>query len=224
MKNKTASTSWRIPPKPVPDSEIARQYSSDVVVAGLGHAGTAAVRAAAETGASVIAIEKMKKEKYTVFGCQVANINSDFLASRGVPRVDPLELFNEWMLRSGNRANPKLIMRFCQKSGETFNWYTEPFTQEQLDTIQVAYWPSGSKFSNEVYEQKFWPGTAHLDFASTFTLKEATLANLELAKQHGAELHFGMDAQQLVLNGERVAGVIAGTKRGNTSGTTPTRV
>jgi hypothetical protein len=214
MKDNTARTSWRTPPATIPESEIAREYSADVIVAGLGHAGITAVRAAAEAGASVIGFEKMKKEKYTVFGCQVANINSDFLASRGVPRVDPLELFNEWMRRSGNRANPKLIMQFCQKSGEAFNWYMEPFTPEQIDTMQIAFWPSGKKFSNEVYEQKFWPGTAHLDFSSTFTLKEATLANLEVAKKHGAELHYGMDAQQLVLKRERVVGVIVKDDKG----------
>jgi hypothetical protein len=209
MKNNTTTPSWRTPPPPIPETEIKREYSADVIVVGMGHAGITATRAAAEAGASVIAFEKLKEKKYTVWGCQVANINSDFLASRGVPKVDPLELFNEWMRRTGNRANPKLIMQFCQKSGEAFNWYMEPFSQEQIDTMEIAFWPSGTKFSNEVYEQKFWPGTAHLDFSSVFTLKEATLLNLELAKKHGAELHFGMDAQQLVLKGERVVGVIA---------------
>ena len=55
--------SWRTPPAPIPDSEIAREYSADVIVVGLGHAGTPAVRAAAEAGASVIAIEKMEEGK-----------------------------------------------------------------------------------------------------------------------------------------------------------------
>lgn len=206
--------SWRTQPPPIPESEIACEYSADVIVAGMGHAGTAATRAAAEAGASVIAFEKMRKEKYNTYGCQVANINSKFMASRGVPRVDPIELFNEWMLRSGNRANPKLIMQFCQKSGESFDWYMEPFTREQIDTMEIAFWPAGTKFSNDVYEQKFWTGTAHLDFSSTFTLREATLANLEIAQKHGAELHFGMDAQQLVMNGERVVGVIARDRNG----------
>ena len=60
MNSKDTSPSWRTPPPPIRDSEIAREYSADVIVAGLGHAGITAVRAAAEAGASVIGFEKMK--------------------------------------------------------------------------------------------------------------------------------------------------------------------
>jgi fumarate reductase flavoprotein subunit len=138
------------PPPPIPASEISREYLADVVVIGLGNSGTPALRAAAEAGVSVIGIEKMKKDMFWVFGRDVGHINSDFLASRGVPKVDPLELFNDWMLRSGNRANPQLVMQFCRKSGEAFNWLTEIFTEEQMDTVIVEYWPLGSKFSGEI--------------------------------------------------------------------------
>ena len=138
MEKNTSSQNWRTPPAKIKDSEIAREYAADVVVIGLGNAGAPAVRAAAEAGASVIGIEKMKEEKYWVFGRDVGHINSDFLASRGIPRVDPVEFFNEWMRRSGNRANPKLVMQFCRKSGEAFNWYTDMLTQQQLDSDMAA--------------------------------------------------------------------------------------
>jgi succinate dehydrogenase/fumarate reductase flavoprotein subunit len=246
MKNRTVSQSWRTPPAAISDSEIAREYSADVIVVGLGNSGTPAVRAAAEAGASVIAIEKMEKENFWVFGRDVGHINSDFLAGRGVPRVDPIEFFNEWMRRSGNRANPKLIMQFCQKSGEAFNWYAEPFTRQQLDSILVEYWPVGRRFSGEISGQKFWAGTAQFDdkgvfgpgtvsakqgqakkqgvallfgmdaqqLEGIFSLSHAVLANQERAREHGAVLHFGIDAWQLVLNGERVVGVIARDDKG----------
>jgi hypothetical protein len=214
MTDTSTSPGWRTPPEKVPESEITKECSADVIVVGLGNAGVPATRAAAEAGASVIGIEKMREAKYTVFGCDVGHVNSDFLASRGVPKVDPLVFYNEWMRRSGNRANPQLVMQFCQKSGEAFNWYTEPFTREQLDSIRVEYWPLGSKFTGEISGHKFWAGTAQFPFNSVFTLKEAMLANLELAEQRGAELHFGLDAQQLVLDGGRVVGVIAKNDKG----------
>lgn len=217
MEHNSNSTRWRTPPATIPYSDIAREYTADVVIIGLGNAGTPATRAAAEAGASVIAIETMTKEKYKTAGNDVGHLNSKFLASRGVPRVDPIEFFNEWMIRSGNRANPGLVMQFCQKSGEAFDWYTELFTREQMDTLRVEYWPLGKTFSNEVFLQKFWAGTAQfagMFFKGTFSLTDATRANQELAIQHGAELHFGMDAQQLVLNGERVVGVIARDDKG----------
>jgi hypothetical protein len=214
MKNTKVSADWRTVPAPVPDSEIAREYAADVIVVGLGHAGTPALRAAAEAGASVIGIEKMAKQRYRAWGRDVGHINSDFLASQGVPKVDPIEFFNEWMRRSGNRANPKLVMQFCQKSGEVFNWYTEPFTREQLDSIIVEYWPLGKHFTGEISGQKFWAGTAQFNDRGIFSLSKAVVANQELARQHGAELHFGMDAQQLVKDGDRVAGVVAKDNKG----------
>ena len=137
MNKSTDSKTWRTPPAPIPESDIAQEYMADVIVVGLGHAGTPAVRAAAEAGASVIGIEKMEEKKFKIWGQDLGHINSDYLASKGVPMVDPLELFNEWMRRSGNRANPKLVMQFCQKSGEAFNWYAESFTQEQLNALKI---------------------------------------------------------------------------------------
>ena len=210
--NETVSQSWRIAPAMIPDSDIAREYSADVIVTGLGNAGTSALRAAAEAGVSVIAIEKMEKNKFKVFGEDIGHINSNFLASKGVPKVDPIELFNEWMRRSGNRANPKLVMQFCQKSGEAFDWFTEPLTPEQLNPIRVEYWPLGKRFTGQISGQKFWAGTAQFAgrfFKGAIGLSVAIKANQERAKKCGAQLHFGMEAQQLVTNGGSVIGVVA---------------
>ena len=214
MKKTSISPGWRIAPAPVPDSAITREYSADVIVVGLGHAGTPAARAAAEAGASVIGIEKMERDHFGVFGRDWGHINSRFLAAKGVPRVDPLELFNEIMRRAGNRANPKLVMQFCRKSGEVFNWYTEPLTPEQMDLVIVEYWPSGKNFSGEISGQKFWPGTAQFDHASQASLLKVVLANQARAVQHGAQLHFGMEARQLVMTGDRVGGVVAQDPQG----------
>lgn len=154
MKNIPAFTSWRTAPAPVPGSEIAEKYSADVIVVGFGNSGMPAVRAAAEAGASVIGIEKMTEKKFNVLGVDVGYINSDFLAGKGVPRVDPLELFNEWMRRAGNHANTKLVMQFCQKCGDAFDWYTGPCPPEQLKTVGVEYWPLGKKISLERFRDK----------------------------------------------------------------------
>lgn len=245
MNNLNRPGDWRTPPEKINEDEIEKEFSADVIVIGLGNAGTPALRAAAEAGASVIGIEKMKEEKFWIFGRDVGHINSDFLASRGVPKVDPIVFFNEWMHRSGNRANPKLVMQFCKKSGETFNWFTETFTQEQMDSVIVEYWPVGSKFTGEISGQKFWAGTAQFDekglFApgtvqdqeekakkegfklrfgidarkteGVFSLSHAMVENQKIAKKHGAEIHFNMDALQVVLDNKEVVGVIA--KDGN---------
>jgi fumarate reductase flavoprotein subunit len=197
VENKSSFHSWRTPSPKIKDSEISYEHSADVVVIGLGNAGTPAVRAAAEAGASVIGIEKMTEERFWVYGRDIGHINSDFLASRGVPKVDPIELFNEWMRRSGNRANPKLVMQFCQKSGENISWYMEPFTQKQKGSMFIKYYPLGTRFPGEASGQKFWGGDANFDDKWKFGSPAQVEISQEEAKKRGIKLRFGMDASQL---------------------------
>jgi hypothetical protein len=132
-------------------------------------------------------------------------------------------------------------MQFCQLCGEAFDWYLEPATKEEIETIEVAFWPAGKKFTGEISGQKFWVGTSefpekmvfmdrmHLvkksgevkesdltpfgiekkKLAGLYTLTQLLWDNMEYAKKKGARLFFGMNAQQLVMDGDRVTGVIA---------------
>ena len=229
---------WRIPPEPIADSEIASRESADVVVVGLGYAGTAALRAVAEKGGSVIGLEAMTDRKYQTWGRDIGHINSKFLESRGVPKVDPIEYFNEWMRRAGNRANPGLIMKFVNNCGSAFDWYTDMV--EDKSYINTAFWPGGSRFDGEIAGYKFWPGTAEFEVGpSPFTRKTApdtaiigieecpesegknqrltqiTKCNQAKAREKGAKTYFGMNACQLVKEAGRVTGVIAQDTDGN---------
>lgn len=151
-------SNWRTPPEPVPESQIKFTHEADVVVVGLSHAGSAAVRAAAEAGARVIGIEERKEKTYSVWGADYGHINSKFLESRGVPKVDPIDYYNEMMRRSGGRANPGLVMRFCQNAGTAFDWYTDMV--EDFSSVSIAFWPGGKRFDGEMAGYHFWPGTA----------------------------------------------------------------
>lgn len=151
-------SNWRTPPAAIPESEIKFTHQADVVVVGLAHAGSAAVRAAAEAGAKVIGIEEKKEKTYSVWGADYGHINSKFLESRGVPKVDPIDYYNEMMRRSGGRANPGLVMRFCQNAGSAFDWYTDMV--EDFSKVSIAFWPGGKRFDGEMAGYHFWPGTA----------------------------------------------------------------
>lgn len=150
--------SWRTPPAPIPEEQISHVHEADIIVVGLAHAGSAAVRAAAEAGAKVIGIEEKKEKLFSVWGADYGHINSKFLESRGVPKADPIEYYNEMMRRSGGRANPGLVMRFCQNAGTAFDWYTDMV--EDFSSVSIAFWPGGKKFDGEMAGYKFWPGTA----------------------------------------------------------------
>ena len=200
MEDRADHTGWRNTPPPVPESEIQEERTADVVVVGLGHAGGPAARMAAEAGASVIGIEKMSRDVWWAWGQDVGHINSDFLAGRGVPKVDPIEIFNDWMRRSGNRANPKLVMQYCRQSGEAFDWYCEPFTEEQMAKMVVAFWPPPAKnFGGEISGQKFWVGTARFPDAGIFRDRygPGKTGKKEPPEESAAGKKFGVDAEKL---------------------------
>lgn len=86
---------WRQPPAPIDPAQITETLTADVVVVGCAHAGTAAARAAAEAGASVIAVDRQRQKLFHAVGNDLGHINSKFLAERGVPHVDEIEFLND---------------------------------------------------------------------------------------------------------------------------------
>lgn len=216
------STNWRTKPEAIPEEQIASTHMADVVVVGLGYAGTAALRAAAEAGAEVIGLEMMERERFSTLGRDVGHINSSFLASRGVPKVDPIELFNEMMHRAGNRANPALLMKYCQNSGAAFDWFTDMYGVEGLGAVHVAFWPEGGKkfkaSDHCLNGYHFWHGTAEfpepMGWPGDPTLTEVVEANQKQAEQLGAQLYFGTQAVQPVVREGRMRGVVARDRAG----------
>ncbi len=218
---------WRAKPEPIEDRLIVSAEQAEVVIVGLGYSGSAAFRSAAEAGAKVIGIEAQQEHTFNLFGRDVGHINSKFLASRGVPPVEPVELFREWMKRAGNRANPTLVMQFCTKSGEAFDWYTEPYGVEGLKDVHVAFWPKGGEKyqaslltgENNICGYRFWPGTAQfpdpVGWKGEPTLPQCAYANISRARDLGAKSFFGLKAVQLLKEAGRVTGVIAVDRGGS---------
>ena len=215
--SKETKTCWRDVPVCPSAEEIKAEYEADVVVAGLGYSGIAVARAAAEAGLKVVAIEKMPRDRYASLGAQVGHINSRFLLDRGIAPVDPLDLFNEMMLRGGNRANPRLVMRYCRNCGEAFDWFTQPFTEEQVAQLSILFDPPGKQFTGELGGQHFWVGTVMFPFmgmGGDFELTQACLANIDAAQAAGAEIRFGTEAVQLEKTDGRVTALFARGEEG----------
>lgn len=217
--------SWRTRPEPIPEGEIAQTLEADVVVVGLGYSGLAVTRAAAEAGAQVIAIEIMMEDKYNSFGRDIGHINSQFLKSRGIPEVDPIDLYNEMMRRAGNRANPSLIMQFTQNCGTCFDWFTDMYGVEGLKDVHVAFWPNvGTNYDKDISINGyyFWKGTAQFPdhgpngWPGGPTLPDLMVANFAKAREAGAQLFFRNEAVQPVIEGDAVVGVIAKDHATNT--------
>lgn len=207
---------WRIPPEPISEDCIQRTYEDDVVIVGAGHSGVAAARACAEAGLSVRIIETMVEKNYWAYGIDFGHINSEFLRSKGVPPVDEIEFFNDWQLRSGNRSNPRLVMQFVRNCGSCFDWFLEALSPEQRENVQIRYWPAPKKYASNICGIKTWIGTATFPEALWHDkgITEAVVANIQRAKEHGAQFHFSTVAEQLEKHDGRVTAVIAKERHG----------
>lgn len=207
---------WRIPPEPISEERIEQTYEADVVIVGAGHSGVAAARACVEAGLSVRVIETMVEKNYWAYGIDFGHINSDFLRSKGVPPVDEIEFFNDWQLRSGNRSNPRLVMQFVRNCGSCFDWFLEALSPEQRDNVQIRYWPAPKRYSNNICGIKTWIGTATFPEAlwNDKGITDAVVANIQRAKEHGAQFHFSTVAEQLEKQDGRVTAVIAKERHG----------
>lgn len=205
-------SSWRIMPNPVSESEIAEVYKCDVLIVGASHAGTMAMHAAVDAGAEVIAIDKKEENKFHVNGAEVGHINSDYLRARGVPVVDPIELFNEWLRRAGNRANQSLVMRFCQNCGSAFDYYISVFSDEEMQEVRVKYWPVPDYYTGSMNGYKTWSGTAlfpGIFLKGSTTLTECIRRHHKKAVEIGAQIHYATEAMYPIMNGTRVEGIVA---------------
>ncbi|RDB67969.1 FAD-binding protein [Eggerthella sinensis] len=186
-------STWRQAPDPITD--IAETYECDVLVIGLGHAGCAAFRAAAEAGAKVCALHEAKEDALTFRGGgQIGHINSAFLEGRGVPNVDVVEFMNDWQVRSNNRSNPGLVMNYAKNCGPCFDWLFPNLTDEQKESIEIRSFIEGAPFKKELSGVKTWVGTAMMgDY-----INDALMNCIEAGIDAGGKVYYGTKACQLV--------------------------
>ena len=205
-----ASSSWRTAPAPYGDGEIAQEESADVVIVGLGPAGSAAARAAAENGASVIALEKSPEEMYMAWASEFGCVNSSLALSRGLPEIDTLDFRQEWMRRNLNRPNANIVKVYAERSGEAFDWFVEPLDDAFVQSIN-CFRPNGpagtfNGWTNYLGTNIFRGSDAEHDYSFTAALK----ANHAVAADKGAKLQFGATAEYLETDeGGRVTAVVA---------------
>lgn len=167
------TSSWRVAPESVAEDAIVDETVADIVVIGAGHAGTATARSAAEkSGKSVVLLEALEEQYYTIIGNDIGHLNSQYLKDHGVPEVDPVEFFNDWMMRSQNAANPSLIMQYATRSGEAVDWFLEKVPEELLETMTISYWPRHENMLDEIAGQKFWTGTVQWGMGNEHNMTE----------------------------------------------------
>ena len=109
-------------PPPVP-TDVKEEKDCDVLVIGMGIAGTAAAKEAAEAGKKVIVLEKQPEDSYSVismagdFGVVGSQIQKD-LGIEWAPKED---IFNEFVKETGGRCDTWMMNYWYDHSGEDFD-------------------------------------------------------------------------------------------------------
>ena len=182
---------------PADPTEIAETYDCDVLVIGLGHAGSCALRAAAEAGAKVAAFEKAEEGARIIMGGgQIGHINSEFLKGRGVPEVDVVEFMNDWQVRSNNRSNPGLVMNYAKNCGPCFDWLFDQVDADTLANTQIRCYEDGvtDVFEKELSGLKSWIGTAMTgDY-----INDALDRCIDVATEAGGKVFWGTTGYKLI--------------------------
>lgn len=206
-----AETTWRTAPAEITD--FAREVDCDVVVCGHGFAGITACRELAEQGKKVVLVEKQDEASFAAVGNEAGTLNATILKERGVPEIDPVEFFQNFMLAAGNYPNQELIMRYAQNSGANMDWYLQSLTEEDFATMTTAFFPPTEHQMDHLGALKFWGSVC--SFYGECNQTKIHGYNRELAKAKGAEFLFGTEAQYVIMGDGGVAGLVATGADGN---------
>lgn len=184
-----------------------------MVVCGHGYAGLTACRELAEEGKKVVLVEKQAEDTYAAVGNEFASLNASILKERGVPEIDPVEFFQNWMTITGNYPNQELVMKFAQNSGANSDWYLSPLSEEDFATMTTAFFPKTEHQLDNIGPIKFWPSVC--SFYGECNQTKIHEYNREEAIKNGAEFMFGTEAQYVIMDDGEVAGLVATNDDGN---------
>jgi fumarate reductase flavoprotein subunit len=195
---KQTGYSWEVPPEPIPEKEIKKTVTSDVVVIGAGVSGLMAALAAVESNVKTVLIEK--HSSFTARGGHNGAIGSKLQKKLGI-EIDKAQVVRDLVRWAGTKVDERLIMLWADKSGEVMDYLID---MAEAEGMEVTMFNSGS--SDKYYTEYV---TAHM-FGG---MNEANLAGMleKKIRQKGGDIYYKTPAVQLIRKeGGRVTGVIAG--------------
>jgi succinate dehydrogenase/fumarate reductase flavoprotein subunit len=188
----------------ITDAQVGSTITSDVVIVGAGVAGIAAARAACEANPKAVVTVIEAAEKYTVRGLEFGALDAQIQKDAGV-HYDHMQVVRDLMQISGNRANPSILKKWADESGETFDWFEAILKESGKDFgYYLTNWPNPVGFdgSKEYYPEycthiqfKDWVGAIDVLYNKAVSL--------------GAKFIFSTRARQLVVENGAVKGVYA---------------
>ena len=191
---------------PAMPEEFVEELTADVVVVGLGHAGAACARRAAELGKSVIAFDQQggDPETFMVLGQAIGHINSKWQADQGVPTYDVAEFVHNWQLHCAFRAQAELVRDFALYGGEALDALLEVCPEDAMPMAQA--WPAPEGWQHKVGDFCSYPAAA--SFGGN--INAAMAAQRQAIADAGGTVVYNMSAYRLIGDAESgVTGVVA---------------
>ena len=181
---------------------------TDVVVLGTGGAGLCAAVSAAEGGAKVIVFEKRRfTGGISNLGMGIFAVESHLQREKNLPFTRD-DAFRYFMKATKWKANARLVRAYIDKTASTIEW---------MEGMGVKFKLLDSYTFPECFNQ-----TGHVVQREEELPVEAgrivhmTNPLIARAKELGVEIRMESPVKKIVMEGDRVAGVIAEDKEGNT--------
>lgn len=211
--------------EPATPESFAAEYDADVVVCGLGIAGVAAMRAAAEAGAKVIGFDKAdatrSSNEICAFGSQMyASRYPDIAAQWEDARPIVLNAVSEGCLY---RNDTRILRRYLDINGEAVDWYFGVLDESEYSFGTAENGNVIDKEAPLALAETLYPLPEHYDYRTenmpcipgTFYMQGEKkgagflAANLEKAVAAGAEYYTFTPAIKLLTDEDgRVTGVV----------------
>jgi succinate dehydrogenase/fumarate reductase flavoprotein subunit len=196
---------WEIAPVPIPASEIKSTVTTEVVVIGAGISGIVSALSAAEGGAKVLVIEKMKK--FSARGFDIAAVDSRCQKKLGI-KIDVPKAIRDLVKNGDKQIKEELYWIWARHSGKVMDWILDQTEPAGLVTkMAAAHYQGPTYFEYPVTHHILGgPHTTEGSVIDVVTIFEKN------AKAKGVDFRYNTPAVRLIREGNGpVTGVIAGT-------------
>ncbi|MDR2106616.1 MAG: FAD-binding protein, partial [Coriobacteriales bacterium] len=182
---------------PAPPTNVTETLECDVLVIGVGLAGVAALREAAEAGKKVIAVEK--QEAFAVVGMagDFGVVGSKIQKELGIEWAPKADIINQLQKDMTYRSNPVLFNYWYEHSGEDFDWLVEGAEFEVLPSTAAN---KSTALPNYIRPKCFPPLEGydyHTEYYPYFHGTITTNPNMQWACENSLDIATGLGAQVL---------------------------
>jgi len=213
-------------PTPIPDSKITETQVADIVVVGTGASGMPCIASALETGAKVIAVEKLSKLEATptperpdrsrAIGAWYGFVGSRLYAQRNIP-LDKQAIVSAKVRADLWRCDQRQINKVAKYGELVANWWLDILEEQGIDpnTIPIELhaekrqqpWPTmpPPRPGQNVY----WHPMGHVVPAGR--VEQAFERHLN---DNGFQITYETPVKQLIKENGRITGVIAKGAKG----------